>query len=186
MRQEWRTLETGSGSSTVVFAMKGTDHTIVTPIADEQTGIMSFCEEKDIPTDRLTFHIERSQNVLPKLDLTPLDLMLIDGGHAFPLPFLDFQYGSQWLGIGGLLLVDDTQLWTEKVLKDFLSEQPEWERLEEIGKTAVFRKIKEEPEFCEWTQQPYVYARSQDLVNPTLVDETKKRTKSLLQRVLGR
>jgi hypothetical protein len=40
----------------------------------------------------VTFEINRSELALPALDPEPLDLVLIDGSHAFPHVFVDWMY----------------------------------------------------------------------------------------------
>ena len=71
---EARTLETGSGLSTLVFAYKGAAHTCVTPWDLEILRIKQHCLKCDIPTDKLTFVAGPSEEVLPKLlDSGPLD-----------------------------------------------------------------------------------------------------------------
>ena len=40
----------------------------------------------------------------------PLDFVLIDGGHGFPTPMLDWFYGAGRLRRGGVAVFDDVQL----------------------------------------------------------------------------
>ena len=157
----WATLETGAGASTVVFAMKGALHTAVVPAAHEVERIRAWCAAHDVATDRVTFRVAGSETVLPRLEPTPLDLVLIDGGHAFPTPFIDWYYTAARLRIGGLLLVDDVNLWTGRVLRDFLAAEPTWTlRQEFAARSVLFEKVGEPPVQTEWTEQPYVVRRS--------------------------
>ncbi len=154
------TLETGAGLSTLVFAINGAHHTCVVPAPSEIERIRAWCEASGVSTDHLTFHAERSEAVLPRLAEDPLDLVLIDGGHGFPAPFIDWFYAGRRLQPGGLLVVDDTQIWTGRVLRDFLEAEPGWELVEEIAlRASMFRRTDAEGG-PEWTDQPYVAARS--------------------------
>src|SRR3989442_10654 len=87
-----RTLETGCGLSTVLFALAGTRHICITPAEHEVERIKGYCLENNFGTERITFHVDISEKVLPRLECEPLDLVLIDGRHGFPAPFIDFYY----------------------------------------------------------------------------------------------
>jgi predicted O-methyltransferase YrrM len=151
------TLETGCGLSTVVFAVKGSSHTVIAPAPDEFEITRAYCHERGIPTGQINFIMEPSQKVLPVLESPPLDLVLIDGGHGFPTPYIDWFYTAGKLKKGGFLIVDDVWLWSCQLLRDFLVEQPQWKLIAEYeGRTAVFSKIDDGAEWLEWTQQPLV------------------------------
>jgi predicted O-methyltransferase YrrM len=157
-----RTLETGGGLSTLVFVLTGCEHTCVVPFREEVQRIRAWCSRNAVADDRLTFATARSEDALPHLDPSPLDLVLIDGGHGFPTPFVDWWYAGRRLRPGGLLVIDDTHLWTGAVLRDFLDEQPGWTLVQRLPmRAAVFRR---EPgadaDFDEWVHQPYVVRRS--------------------------
>jgi len=155
-----RTLETGAGISTLLVALKGSLHTCIVPDEGVVDRIMEYCSQRGIPTNRIDFRIDRSENVLPHLKLTDLDLVLIDGLHAFPAPFIDWYYRAGAVKIGGLIVIDDTQIWTGHILKEFLRLEPEWELKQEFAKTAVFRKLKEGGHLKNWGGQPYTLQNS--------------------------
>ena len=70
------------------------------------------------------------------------DAVLIDGGHGFPAPFIDFWYAGGRLVPGGLLVVDDTHLRACRVLADFLrAEAGRWRVHRELATTAVFERL---------------------------------------------
>jgi predicted O-methyltransferase YrrM len=151
------TLETGCGLSTAVFALTGSRHTVIAPAPSEFEITKSYCRDRGIATSQIDFITEPSQKVLPGLESAPLDLVLIDGGHGFPTPYIDWFYTAGKLKKGGYLLLDDVWLWSCQILRDFLLEQPQWEFVAEYeGRTAVFRKIEDGSEWLEWTQQPRV------------------------------
>ena len=154
------TLETGAGISTILFAGKSSKHTCIVPSRQQVENIKKYCSNQNIDYSNITFIINRSEDELPNLEIEGLDFVLIDGRHAFPSPFIDWYYISPRLRIDGLLMIDDTQLWTGQVLRDFLKEEPEWEQFKEFPRTSIFRKIKKVDHGRSWLYQPYVEKRS--------------------------
>lgn len=151
------TLETGCGISTAMFALSGARHTVITPAEHELEKIKEYCQERGISTDKVNFTLGMSQHVLPNIELPALDLVLIDGLHGFPAPYIDWFYTAGKIKIGGLVVVDDVWVWACQILKDFLLVQPEWELVADFPpRTTVFRKLAEGSEYLEWTKQPYV------------------------------
>src|SRR5436305_15317911 len=75
----WRTLETGAGVSTVLFAMEQTHHTCIVPSAEEVERIRAFCAAHAISTERIAFVEQNSEDALPRLDAEPPDAGLLDG-----------------------------------------------------------------------------------------------------------
>jgi hypothetical protein len=146
------TLETGAGASTLVFAAAGTEHEAVTPVEAERERILAECDRRGISTDRVTFRIGPSQEVLPRLEPHPLDLVLVDGAHGFPYPILDWWFLAPWLRVGGLLAVDDCYLPPVGALVDFLRAGSSWEVAATPGRrTVVFRKLAETEPEAEWS-----------------------------------
>ncbi|MBM9461438.1 class I SAM-dependent methyltransferase [Nocardioides sp. zg-536] len=154
------TVETGAGYSTIVLAALGAHHTSVTPAEEEADAITAYCVEHQIPTDSVRFLFGYSQDVLPGLDLAEVDLALIDGGHGFPVPAVDFMYLAPRLKVGGHLLIDDVDIWTGAMIVSVLKQEPEWEYGGRLARrTAVFRKVA--PYVArEWCDQPAVVAKS--------------------------
>ena len=166
-----RTLETGAGVTTVLFAMKGSRHTCVVPFADEVARIKAYCTEQGISHDRITFVTERSEFALPRLAPEPLDLVLIDGAHGFPTPLMDWYFTADRLRVGGLVVLDDTWLWSVNVLKQFLLHEPEW-RLERDmwPRNAIFSKVREGTCAKNEFAQPFVVNESIHLMFPDYID----------------
>ena len=167
-----RTLETGSGYSTILFAMKGAEHTCIVPNQPEIDRILAYCEHRSIDTSRLTFLAQPSERVLPTLDPGPLDLVLIDGSHSFPQVFIDWFYVADALKVGRHLLVDDVHLWTGRVLRDFLTHEPEWTITDELGgRTTIVRKVGEVDPDRVWNEQRYVLKKTH-LGAPTMARQS--------------
>jgi len=162
VNQRSRTLETGSGLSTVLFALKGGSHLCITPSQVEVDRIQDYCKRHCVSLQNVSFRVDFSQNVLPEFGGDELDLVLIDGGHGFPTPFMDWYFISSRLTIGGILIIDDTHLWTGRVLKEFLLAEPEWKLIEPFAdETAIFMKERSYHPSKEWIDQPYVVQRSE-------------------------
>lgn len=160
VRPGMTTLETGAGQSTIAFTKAGANHHAVTPSDDEALRIRAACAAQGVSVAHLHFHIGYSQDVLPRLEPTPVDFALIDGGHGFPIPAVDFCYIAPRLKPGGLMVIDDVDLWTGAMLVDFLKGEGAFS-LQEIqrGRTAVFR-CTGPFSLREWTNQPAVVAKS--------------------------
>jgi predicted O-methyltransferase YrrM len=151
------TLETGSGLSTIAFALTGARHVAISPADYEFEIIKGYCRERQIPTEQIEFIVGGSERVLPRLELPALDLVLIDGRHGFPAPYIDWFYTAGNLKKGGHVIVDDVWVWSGQVLHDFLDAQPEWQLVADFGsRTSVFKKLDDGSELLEWTQQPFV------------------------------
>jgi predicted O-methyltransferase YrrM len=160
------TLETGCGYSTVVFALLSRCHRVISPFYQEHEVIEKWCSSHDISTKNVKFTASISQDAIHSLpgDFRP-DMVLIDGDHAFPAPFIDFYYTADRLKKGGYVIVDDTQLITGGILKDFLlTEKGRWEKHVEIGKTVIFRKSVSTPVVrgIPWINQPFVNTKLSD------------------------
>ncbi len=151
------TLETGCGYSTIVFAHSRARHMTISPAEIEHARIVEWCNTHGVSTGSLTFVAALSQDVLPGMAMESLDLVLIDGDHAFPLPLIDWYYTARALRSGGLMVLDDIQIRTVALLREFLqNEQGRWSEVERIGTTAVFEKLTDAAvEPIPWSCQPF-------------------------------
>lgn len=146
VRPGWRVLETGCGYSTVVLAAAGCDLVTVAPSPHERRAIAAWCGDAGISLERTRWEEATSETTLPGLGLGPLDLVLIDGAHAFPIPFVDWLYGAGALRPGGIVVVDDVNLPAPGMLRDFLvTDRPRWRVHAEIGNCVMFRRIGDAP-----------------------------------------
>ena len=152
-----RTLETGSGLSTVLFAALGAQHVCCTAGQEEADRVRAHCEARAIPLGGLRFEVGSSHRTLPPLEAEglELDLVLIDGSHGFPLPVVDWFHSASLLRHGGTLVVDDTDLPAVRVLTRYLDRDPRWERLQRTGKWAAWRRSTSGPLCEDWTEQPF-------------------------------
>jgi Methyltransferase domain len=160
LSQEMKTIETGAGVSTVVFAMKGTDHTCIVPDEEQVNRIRLYCNDNCISPANINFIIDRSEHALPRMDNRNYDLALIDGRHGFPTPFIDWFYMADLLKIGGILIIDDLHIWTCELLTQFLISEKEWCLLDQTLSAAIFVKQGNNVQDKEWTDQAFVHRRS--------------------------
>lgn len=154
------TLETGAGLSTLVFLRAGVSrHFAIAPEGDEFAVIRDFATANDIPTHGFSPIVGNSQDILPTLDTPPLDVVLIDGDHSFPAPFVDWHYTADRLAIGGLMIVDDIQIVTGTILADFMGADPKWALIQRVPERfAIFRKLAHPIADGAWMAQPYLLA----------------------------
>lgn len=154
-----RTIETGSGISTIIFLILGAKHTAVSPDANEPKRIGTYCQTHGIPIENYSPITGRSENVLPGLTLdVPVDVALVDGHHSFPVPCIDWFYLTRALRQGGTMIIDDVQLWSGKIIADFLDADDAWERVVRNERFAGYRLLipSERVLLRRWRQQPYL------------------------------
>jgi hypothetical protein len=170
--------------------MKGAVHVAVTPQKDEAERIEQFCRSQGIPLTGLRFELGASDERLPRLTETDLDLVLIDGAHGFPMPFLDWHYSADRLKVGGLLIIDHTQLWTGHALKLYLQQEPEWQLDTDYPpRSVVFRKVAPRATGKNPQEQPYVRQETVRLVfdlYPSHVEEIRPLTSADLYAAQAR
>ncbi len=155
-----RTLETGSGLSTVLFAALGARHVCCTAGRDEADRVLAHCRTRGIDVDGLRFEIGASHRALPRLEVEGLevDLVLIDGSHAFPLPAVDWFYAGSMLRAGGLLVVDDVELPAVHVLARFLDADPRWTSVGGTRKWRAWERQRGGTLSEDWTEQLFYRA----------------------------
>jgi hypothetical protein len=167
-----RTLETGSGCSTLIFAIQGSNHIAVTPSQVEIALITQYAEQIDISLSKVHFVQESSDRYLPLSKDEGLDLVLLDGKHAFPWPFVDWFFTADKLKKGGLMIIDDVQMRSVSILAEFMSIDPGWQLIHDFsGKTVAFRKTRESIHDVAWHMQPFnsvSYAKSQAVENKSI------------------
>lgn len=151
-----RTLETGCGISTLLLGAVAADHTCVTPGQEEVDRLRAHAGAHDLDLTRVRFVVEGSFVALPGLAGDgELDLVLVDGGHGFPTPIVDWYYAAGRLREGGLCVLDDVHLPAVRVVTDFLDADPRWERAAGDGKWIAYRRLTGGVLYDEFTAQPW-------------------------------
>jgi predicted O-methyltransferase YrrM len=164
------TLETGAGLSTLIFAMRKCSHIAITPSKDEIEAIKEYAKSKSISLDSVTFANESSESYLPRANLEELEMVLIDGQHAFPWPIIDWFYTAGSIKKGGILILDDIQIPSVNLLRSFLADEKNWKALEGCSSNAVaYRKLNDDPLNVNFYEQRYNIKRmrrKEILMNP--------------------
>jgi hypothetical protein len=151
-----RTVETGSGASTVVFAAAGARHTAVSPAGEEHGRIRAWCVDHGIADTTLDFVVGTSDRVLPTLAGEALDAAFIDGKHSFPHPVVDWHYITCGLRVGGVLVVDDLPIPAVAPVVRHMLADPCWELIEVADNRAgAFRKVGEPEAHDDWEAQAF-------------------------------
>jgi predicted O-methyltransferase YrrM len=167
--EQSKTLGTGSGISTLAFALRQTRHIAIRPNANEVESIRTYAADNQISLDRVEFVMEPSERYLPHCKAEDLDLVLIDGKHAFPWPIIDWFFTADKLKQNGIVVLDDLQMSSVSMLGDFLREDPRWQLERSFGRrTLVLKKISQSVHDVAWHMQPYItrrYGRRAKLLN---------------------
>jgi len=162
--QSSQTLETGAGISTLIFAIGGAAHTAITPNKNEIVKIRKYAKTKNINFDNVQFVIESSDQFLPNSNMDDLDMVFLDGKHAFPWPTIDWFYTADRVKQGGIMMVDDAQMKSVRILVDFMNADPRWSNLKSFGeKTFAFRKECASIHDIAWHMQPYNFDEQANL-----------------------
>ena len=171
-----RTLETGCGVSTILFAIWGAEHRCVVPVAREAIRSVGYIAERMIDYRPPRIEVGFSSEVLPSLEVGELDLYLIDGGHAFPDPAIDWFYGARWLRRGGVLVIDDAQLPAVKQLTWFLDRDPRWTSIADTRKWVAYERAGEGALAEPWTKQWFFRSPA------SVLDTSKERIRGMAGR----
>lgn len=131
--------ETGCGKSTLLFSHVSGEHLCFT-----LEGGDSYAKTAASPLlgrDRVRFVLGPSQRTLQRHEWSaPLDVALIDGGHGYPFPELDYYGFYPQIRPGGLLVVDDIHIPTITHLFRVLQEDAMWRLLAVELYTAFFQR----------------------------------------------
>jgi hypothetical protein len=153
-------IETGAGSSTLLFMMLGCS-SVIAIAPDEKLGrrIYEEAEQRELDASVLTFINDRSERALPKLALdtkTRCQAALIDGNHGWPAVFVDFCYLNMMMDRGSILFVDDVQVYACAQLMLLLQAQPDYEFVRLDGKLATFRKATDKEFLPDFVGEPFI------------------------------
>jgi len=134
--------ETGCGGSTMVLS-HASEHHIAFAIEGEDRTITELLKQSDLRTENVIFVEGESKDTLPGYRFEgQMDLVLLDGPHAYPMPQIEFAYLFPRIKLGGWLVVDDIQIPSVYELVHFLKRESSV-ALEEVAvRTAFFRRIK--------------------------------------------
>lgn len=176
LRQDMITLETGAGYTTVVFAALAAHHHCCTVSEQEVEKISTYLTHIGVPASKVTFHVGRTDETLPRLDLGQVvDFAYIDGCHGYPYPALDWHYIDGHLKIGGLLGMDNAELRPVREHCEFLEEDGSYKLehvITDVYFVRLYRKLRDEHR--EWIYQPYSLAKK-DPCDGRLITRLKRK-----------
>lgn len=134
--------ETGCGGSTIVLS-HASQHHIAFAIEGQDRTITELRKQSDLRTENVIFVEGETKDTLPGYRFEEqLDLVLLDGPHAYPLPQIEFAYLFPSIRLGGWMVLDDIQIPSVYELFHFLTRESSV-ALEEVAvRTAFFRRIK--------------------------------------------
>jgi len=185
LTSESRSIETGIGISTALFALKAGKHICVAPDDNEIARLKDYAERNSISIANITFLCKKSYEVWFDLKDNTWDFILIDGLHGFPTPFMDWYFLSQGLAENGYLVIDDTHISTGKILKEFLLGEDSWKAVAPFsGKTAIFQKVKEFDYNKEFIYQPYILKETKAINKYNKYRNLAKSVKRKLNKLL--
>ena len=137
-----RTAETGTGRTTLLLSHASREHVV---FAADDAGNGDSLERVRTSTllagETTCFVVGPTQLTLPRYEFTDeLDLVLIDGPHAFPFPCLEYYYFAPHVRSGGLLIVDDINIPSIRFMYEFLRKDAMWRRNAVVDTTAFFTR----------------------------------------------
>ncbi len=133
--------ETGCGGSTIVLS-HASDRHVAFAIEGEDRTITELRQQGDLRAGNVIFVEGETRDTLPRYPFEgELDLVLLDGPHAYPLPQVELAWLYPRIRPGGWLVVDDIQIPSVYELFRFLEKESSVV-LEEIAvRTAFFRRL---------------------------------------------
>jgi len=135
------TAETGCGGSTIILSHASDRHTAFALEGKDRT-ISELREESALRAERVIFVEGETKDTLPQYRFEgELDLVLLDGPHAYPLPQIEFAFLFPWIRLGGWLVVDDIQIPSVYGMFEFLRKESAVALEEVVVRTAFFRRI---------------------------------------------
>lgn len=151
------TAETGAGRSTLLLSHLSDQHTVFS--LDQDESLSQVRESPLLHRASVSFVDGPTQVTLPGHAFPgPLDLVLLDGPHAFPFVELEYYHFYPKVATGGLLIIDDIHIPTIRNLHRFLCECEMW-RLLEVSHTTSFFERTAAPTFDplgdSWWEQGY-------------------------------
>ncbi len=155
VQEHWTTLETGCGASTAVFAATRSNHVSIALSADEGYAVAEWCGRNNVDDSKVEYLVGSSEEILPAMEKTKLDLVFIDGCHAFPFPIVDWCYTASRLRAGGIMVVDDLQLEAPDQMAHFLRCDPRWKKIAEMKAWGAWSRTEGGRINEGWASQPF-------------------------------
>jgi len=137
-----RSVETGTGKTTLLLSHLSEHHTVFTKEdAGDGDSLVAVQKSELLRQNRVQFVLGPTQRTLAEFRFTePLNLVMLDGPHAYPFPQLEYYHLYPHLAENGLLVIDDIHIPTIFHLFSFLADDAMFELLSVVDTTAFFRR----------------------------------------------
>jgi hypothetical protein len=133
--------ETGCGGSTIVLSHLSKRH-IAFGIEGQDRTITELRAHPGLKAENVVFVEGETRFTVPSYRFgAELDLLLLDGPHAYPLPQLEFGHLFPLVRVGGWVVIDDIQIPSVHQLFAFLKQDPSVVLEEIVVRTAFFRRV---------------------------------------------
>lgn len=122
-------VETETGRTTLLLSHRSHDHVVFT-IDDggdsdsDGDGLKRVQESPLLEQGTTQFVLGPTQRTILAYDFEPLDLVYLDGPHAYPFPELEYWAVYPHLKPSGLLIIDDVQIPSIANMYDILRSEP--------------------------------------------------------------
>jgi hypothetical protein len=134
-------VETGCGGSTIVLSHISERH-IAFAIEGEDRTISELRLHPKLQSEKVVFVDGETRDTVHSHQFSDrIDILLLDGPHAYPLPQVEFAYLFPHLREGGWIVIDDIQIPAVHELFQFLRSDPQVVLEEVAVRTAVFRRV---------------------------------------------
>jgi FkbM family methyltransferase len=138
-----RSVETGCGASTIIFAQYAAQHTVYCfDDRSEDRSSVSYAQNFPGFGHKYTRWIygPTQRTIFSQPLEHAVDIVLIDGPHGYPFPELEYFAFYPWLQQGGILIVDDIHIPTINNLYKFLLQDDSFRADGVVATTAYFRR----------------------------------------------
>jgi hypothetical protein len=135
-----RSIETGSGASTLLFSHASEDHTVFA-LDDGSGSVENVRSSALFNRESTTFVLGPTQKTLPAYQFhDKIQAALLDGPHGFPFPQLEYFHIYPFVEPRGLLIVDDIHIPSVHDLFCFLKADEMFVLVDIVQKTAFFER----------------------------------------------
>lgn len=138
-----RSVETGTGRTTLVLSHLSRHHTVFTKADDGDGDSLSRVRSSELlEVGKTVFVVGPTQRTIVRHDFgtEPIDCAYIDGPHAWPFPELEYWSIYPHLRTGALLIIDDVNVPTIANMFEILRADAMYDLVDVIENTAFFRR----------------------------------------------
>lgn len=141
-----RSVETGSGCTTLLFSHLSPNHTV---FAVDDGESISQVRKSKLFNPQTTSYVEGpTQRTLPNFQfLEPHQLIMLDGPHAYPFPDLEYYFLYPTLATEGLLIIDDVKIPSIRRMCDIIEADDMFDLIDRVNDNTFFFRRTDAPTF---------------------------------------